>query len=341
LISLRKATTDLERVESQRDSFAESFRTAILDSAECAIELDSKEARNFRECLQKLAAALKSASESASVEQVQGNFRGALHSYRDQAQSRIEHLRKEVEAGAAAVANFAGSIASNGSDHQAQMNAELEQLRRIGGWDDLAQIRLSLQGVISGIGEAMVQMQRANQMNIAQLRDEIRTLHHSLDSRRRVAATDAATGAWNRQKSAHRMQELLREDEAFRVLLISVTNFKRLEGRYTASAVETALKELTRRLREVVGAEPPIGRWSQNELLVILDVDAAGAMALSRESSLRLSGAYPHPGESALKPIQLEVATGLVERAPGGDGTAFLKKLDQLSSALAACSGDC
>lgn len=337
MISLRKATTDLERVESLRDAFAESFRTAILDSAEYAIELDSEETRNFQERLEKLAAALKLARESESVQQVKGNFRGALDSYHDQAQSRIEHLRQEVEAAAAAVASFAGTIASNGSDHQAHMNAELDQLRRITGWDDLAEIRLGLQGVISGISDALAQMQRANQMTIAQLRDEIRTLHHSLDTRRRVAATDPCTGAWNREKSAHRMQELLRENEAFRVLLISVTNFKRLEGRYTAAAVESALKDLTRRLREVVGADPPIGRWSQNELLVILDVDASGAMALSRELSLRLPGGYPHPDGPALKPIQLEVATGLVERAPGGDGAAFLKKLDQLSAALAAC----
>ena len=106
MISLRKATTDLERVESLRDAFAESFRTAILDSAEYAIELDSEETRNFQERLEKLAAALKLARESESVQQVKGNFRGALDSYHDQAQSRIEHLRQEVEAAAAAVAKL-------------------------------------------------------------------------------------------------------------------------------------------------------------------------------------------------------------------------------------------
>ena len=107
-----------------------------------------------------------------------------------------------------------------------------------------------------------------------------------------------------------------------------------MEGRYTAPAVEGTLKELTRRLREVVGAEPPVGRWSQTEFLVILEVNGARAMALSREASMRLSGAYPNPGAHSGKPIQLEVATGLVERAAGTDGEAFLKKLDQLSAAL-------
>ena len=94
------------------------------------------------------------------------------------------------------------------------------------------------------------------------------------------------------------------------------------------------MKELIRRLRELVGAEPPIGRWSENEFLVLLDLDPASAMALSRETSAKLSAVYILPEKVCLKPIQLEVATGLVERAAGVDGEAFLKKLEQLSAEL-------
>lgn len=321
-------------MESLRAALFASYRLAIRAAAEYAIELDPREASGFRGNLETLAARLNSAAECDSIRQVEGSFEDALRSYHEQAQSRIDHLRKEVEAGAAAVATFAGAIASNGLDYQAQMDSELGRLRGMSKSDDLPAIRQGIENVIAGIGDALAHMQRANQMTIAQLRDEIRTLHHSMEARRRASNTDIATGAWNRQKSAQRIHDLLREIEAFRVLLISVTNFKRMEGRYTASAVEGTLKELTRRLREVVGAEPPVGRWSQTEFLVILEVNGARAMALSREASTRLSGAYPHPGEHSGKPIQLEVATGLVERAAGSDGEAFLRKLDQLSAAL-------
>lgn len=324
----------MERVEAMCASFSECYGLAIRATADHAIELDPVEASEFRKSLDTLAASVKSLGAAEAVHQAQGSFETALRGYRDQAHARIDHLRKEVEASAAVVAAFAASIASHGTDHQAQMDAELERLRKMMAWDDLPQIRRGLQGAISGISEAVAHMQRSNQMTIAQLRDEIRTLHHRMGASRRAAATDTVTGEWNRQKSEQRMRDLLKENEAFRVLLISVTNFKRVEGRFSADALEGVLKELIRRLREIVGTEPPIGRWAENEFLVLLDLDPARAMALSREASSKLSVAYTLPDGLGLRPVQLEVATGLVERGAGADGEAFLKKLEQLSAAL-------
>ena len=200
--------------------------------------------------------------------------------------------------------------------------------------ENLSEVRSGIHGVISRLLDAIAQMQRSSQMTIAQLRDEIRMLHHNIESKRRAAVTDAATGAWNRQKSEHRMRDLLKEHEAFRVLLISVTNFKRVEGLFSAAVAEGALKELTRRLREIIGADPPIGRWAEHEFIVLLDLDPAAAMALCRETSLKLSATYTLPDRLSQQPVQLEVTTGLIERAAGADGEAFLEKLAQLSVEL-------
>jgi GGDEF domain-containing protein len=334
LISLRRTANELERLEEQRTSLADGYRRAIRAAGEYAIELDAQETSAYRERLETLAAELESAGASQDVRRAQGAFRSALRDYRDQSATRIDHLRREVEAGAAAVAAFAGTLASHGADHQAQMDTELGHLRNITGLDNLPEIRRGIQGVISGISNAIVQMQRSNQMTIAQLRDEIRTLHHSMEAPRRAAASDTATGAWNRQKCEHRMRELLKENEAFCVLLISVINFKRLEARYSTQVVEGALKAFTDRLRGVVGAEPPVGRWTDHEFLVVLDLDPSGTIALSRELTSTLSTPYALLDGLSSKPIPLEVATGLVERPAGSDGEAFLKKLDQLSAAL-------
>jgi GGDEF domain-containing protein len=334
LISLHKTATEMERLEALRAAFSESYGLAIRAAAEYAIELDPREASDFRDSLKTLAAQVKSADASEPVRQVEDSFRMALRSYHERAQARIDRLRKDVDAGAAAVAAFAGTVASHGADHQAQVNTELAQLREMTAWEELPEIRRGLHSAIFGITEAVEQMQRSTQMTIAQLRDEIHTLHHSMESTRRAAATDLATGAWNRQKSEHRIHDLLKENEAFRVLLISVTNLKQVEERFSPAVAEGALKQLTLHLRDIVGVDPPIGRWAENEFVVLLDLDPASAMALSREASLKLSAAYTLPGSLCSMPIQLEVATGLIERAGGTDDQEFLKKLEQLSAAL-------
>ena len=172
----------MERVESLRATLFASYRLAIRAAAEYAIELDPQEAWGFAGNLEMLAARLAPADESDSIRQVQDSFEDALRVYQQQAQARVDHLRKEVEAGAAAVATFAGAIASNGSDYQAQMDTELGRLRGMTKSDDLPAIHHGIENVIAGIGDALEHMQRANQMTIAQLRDEIRTLHYSMEA---------------------------------------------------------------------------------------------------------------------------------------------------------------
>ena len=105
-------------------------------------------------------------------------------------------------------------------------------------------------------------------------------LHQEMDAERRALITDQSTGAWNRQKIDRRMEELMKMNEPFCALLVSVRNFKRIEERYPRRVVEGALKAMVQRLRAIVGNDAAIGRWDEQRFLVILDLDQSAAMAL-------------------------------------------------------------
>jgi len=334
LISLRQTATELERLEALNSSTAAAYKMAIRSVAQYTVELDAGEAAAFRVRLLSLAELYDAAAAADDVGRVQSSFRGELREYRDQTKLRIERLRKEVEAGAAAMAAFAGTIASNSADHGAQMRGELEHLRKVREWSDLGEIRRGIDGVIQGIGETLQQMERANQMAILQLKDEIRMLHQDLESRRRAAITDSATGAWNRNKSEERLQELLRQSEPFVLLLVSVTNLCRLRGRFPQRVVDGVLNAMVKRLRGIAGDDAPVGRWSERDFIALLDADPAQAMALSREISANLSSTYSVQDAGVARTISIEVATGTVERPAGFESEAFLKRVNQLSATL-------
>lgn len=334
MISLRKTATELERLEGLAACLSECYRLAIRASADCAIELDAGEAAEFRERLRALAGAPGTAESCAGVRRMHSGFRNALREYRSLTQGRVDHLRNEVEAGAAALAALTSDLSATGDDHQEQMNRELERLREMCGWQNPADIRRGLESAIAGIARAVERMQAAHRMIIAQLRDEIRTLHEHIEFSRRAVGVDSATGAWTREKTAERLEDLLREDQVFWVVLVTVANFERLQSRYSPPVVASALQAVVAGLRELAGPQPVIGRWSCGEFLVLLEVDPSDAMTLAREAPTRLSTSYIISGAPASMPVPLEIATGTLERTAACAREAFFKKLDQLSAAL-------
>lgn len=332
MISLLQTVTEMERLEELRSSTAEAYRLAILSVAQYAVEVEAQEAAAFRRDLETLARQFERTAGPGEIRQIQSSFRGELRDYQERANLRIEAQKRQIDAGAAAMQALAGSLAESGADHEAQVRREMEHLRKIAGWSNLTEIRRGIAGVITGFSEALEKMQRSNQMAILQLQDEIRTLHQDMEASKRAATIDPATGAWNRQKSDQRLQELLSGSEAFVVLLIAVKNFQTLPGRFPGSVIEGALKAVTKRLGALTGEQ--VARRSCGEFVVFMDVDPAAAMAISREAAGKLTGPYPIQEAGAAVTVPIEVATGVVERRGGMDAAAFVTKLEQLSATL-------
>jgi GGDEF domain-containing protein len=331
----------MERLEAQLSATSEAYALAIRSVAQYAIELNAGEAAEFRKRLEALAENWDSARGDGCapnrVPAIQASFRGELREYHEQATSRVDRLRRELESAQAAMAALAGNIHSSSADYSKEMKHELAHLEKIASWNDVAEIRRGIKGVVSSLSEKLDQMQRATEMAILQFQDEIRLLHQDLDAKRRALITDPSTGAWNRQKSEERLLELLNERESFLVLLVSVKNFNRLQSRFPRRVLEGALKALVKRLRAITGDDASIGRRNDGEFVAILDVDPTAAITISREAAVALSTTYAVQDAGASTPLAFEVGTGIVERPSGMPPAAFIRKLDQLSSALCGC----
>src|ERR1035438_5564214 len=145
---------------------------------------------------------------------------------------------------------------------------------------------------------------------IAQFHDEIRSLHREMDNERKLLYTDRVSGAWNRKKMESRIEDLLDRGETFCVVIAWLNNLKRLEG--------STLKEMVKSANGILGRDAMFGRWNEDEFAVIVDANAAAAIAISAE----------------LSRIMVRVTTVVVEQPSGSDPEKFRQRLEQASDLL-------
>ncbi len=335
MISLRKAATELERLEELQQTLAKCYGLAIKSSAEYAVELDPYSTEYFRQRLQALDAQCSQASTPDHYNIVQSSLRGELRNYRDQAREQMSRMRRDLQNAAAAMRVFAESVASSGEDCELQLREEVGRLGALASSDDIEKIRYGIESATGAILRSYGQLRRSHQLVVTQLQDEIRTLHQAMDNERSRMDRDHASGAWNRQKLNERIELLLRNNEPFCVLLVSARNLRRLERQYSPAVITDALRGLVQQFDGVLGGEAMIGRWSEDVFGAILEMDPSGAMALSTEINRKLSMSYPVWTSGVAQMLTIETSSGIVDRRRDSDPTKFYRKLEQMAAAMA------
>jgi GGDEF domain-containing protein len=335
VVSLFKTATEIDRLESLHRAAIECLAGAVGSAGQYAVHLNSDELEQFRRNLDAIEKLIHFTAPVEDLRKVKSSFRGELRDYRQQVHQHIEALREEVKSAAAAMQSFADGVVASGTDHEEQLEQELKTLATISKSEDLAKIRGGIHAATSNIASSIEKMRRSNQLVMAQLQDEIRTLHREIQSERRAMLTDHASGAWNRQKLVDRIDELFQQDDPFCLLLIRVCNLKQLEQSHSRNVVEGTLKALLQRLHHLTGSDSMIGRWSLEEFAAILLIAPPDAPALTREVTHKLSGGYSVQENGFSRTVAVEVKTGVVERRGGVVSDSVLRRIDELSATLA------
>jgi GGDEF domain-containing protein len=335
LISLWKTANDLDRLHDLQRITLECYAQALASTAQYAVAPDQARAAEFRVSLQALEKQLRDAESADMIQAIETALRTQLRDYQEHAHSRLDQLHQEVIGAAKAMKLFAESVSSNGADHEKQMEHELKHLDVLTTYEDLGEIRHGLHDARSNLAASFEQLRRSNQLVIAQLQDEIRLLHQAIQSERRALFTDRSSGAWNHQKMAERMEELMRQDDPFCLLLVKIRNLKRTEGRHSRTVIEGALKAVLTRFQNMAGEDAMLGRWSDDEFVAILPMEPANALTLSRDVTRKLSGNYTVQENGIAQNIVFQVATGIVDRQVREIPAKFHKKVEQLTETMA------
>ncbi len=332
MISLLKTGQEMERLEKFKRVALECYGLAIASTEKNVIEVDHEQAAVFRGELQALVSQLGEASTPEQVQNIQDLFGGELREYRDSTHEQLRRLRKEMDAAVSALEEFAGTAATRGDDHEKALQHALKILDTAAASGRLEAMKAAIRAASADILSSFEQMQTRNQIAVAQLKDEIRLLHQKIQAGRRPLALNAET--WNRQDVDHRIEQMLGQNTSFCLVLIVLRNLKVLSSRYSGGVVEEALESLQVRLRETLGGESMLGRWTANQFVAILNVAPSSAMAVSRDAAQKLTEPYSFNHEGIKCTLVFQVAAGVVDHQAGADALKFQSKLASLSKAL-------
>ena len=332
MISLLKTGLEMERLEKFKKVALECYGLAITSTEQNVIEVDHEQATLFRGELQALVNQLGEATSPEHLQNIQELFRGELRAYRDSTHEQLRRLRREMDAAVSALEEFAGNATAPGSDHEKELKQALQTLDTAAASDRLDVIKAAIRAASADILSSFEQMQARNQFAIAQLKDEIRLLHQKIQAGRPPLALNVET--WNRQDVDHRIDQMLSQNTSFCLVLIVLRNLKTLASRYSGSVVEEALESVQMRLRDTLGRESMLGRWTANQFVAILNVSPSSAMAISREAAQKLMEPYSFKHEGIPCTLVFQVAAGVVDHQAGADVLKFQSKLASLSKAL-------
>jgi GGDEF domain-containing protein len=334
LISILKSATELDRLENLLQAVTECYMLTLRSVSQYTPEIDPHQTTEFRSHIKNLEEQWRTARSAEGFHAVQTSLRSQLRENRDQAREQLVRLRKELEGAAAAMTSFAEGIASNGADCDDGLKRELKRLEKISSSSDLLEIRGGIQTAVGEIATNVEQMRRGNQLIVAQLQDEIRLLHQEFQAERRALYTDPSSGAWTRQKLDLKINEKLRQDDRFCVISVAIRNFPGVKADYSATVLESTLKAMLMRFRGTVGQDALIGRWTDEQFVVILDVDPTGISEIAAGLAKALGGPYVAQENGIARQVVLDVATNGLERAIGSDPASFIRRLDQVSRSI-------
>lgn len=334
MISLRKTATELERLEELHRTAVNCYAQALRSTEQNAIELDSAQAAHFRRQLQTLQDQLRGDDGRSGLQSVQSSFESELKDYRDKTAEQVQRLRQEVQAASAALEAFAGSVNESEERLESGLKRELQSLNQAAASDDIQELRGSIRAATTKIAASIAQMRSSNQLAIAQLKDEIRLLHQEVQAARRSPAVELSPESG--QRIAGRMEEFVKKNIPFSVLLVVVRNLEGLQNCYSATLIDGALRGFQSRFENNLPSSALVGRWAKDQFAAILNTAPGNAIEMSSNLVRKLSEPFLEQEKGGTHSIVFNPRAGVIDFSPGSDLAKFQSKLKQLAGALSA-----
>lgn len=151
-----------------------------------------------------------------------------------------------------------------------------------------------------------------------------------MDLLQKEAGTDELTGLPNRREFLEVVENVLRTDERFSVLMLDVDYFKKVNDTHGHDAGDEVLRVLAKVGRSISRSMDVLARWGGEEFVVAMpgtDLEQARARAEMLRATFETQDfAYNWRGSA----IPFTVSVGVATRAPGEhDVNAILKRADQ------------
>jgi GGDEF domain-containing protein len=288
-----------------RDIAVECFRAAVRNVAFYAIELDKEVTAAFRTALSRLESRAETIDKDA--------LPALLRDYRGRAVAYANRLSSEVEEVAGKLRHILDSLSAGDCDFESRMRNALARLRSLASSADAAGLHDPLLAAAASIQLGLDEIHGSQQEMVERLLEEIRTLHKSIDSLESAVAVDMLSSLLTRGELTKRFQSPARAPAL--VLLLTAAGLRLAETRFDGHVATQLAAAFLKRLNRVLPIESTIGRWSEEQFMVLLPATEADTVPAEKLIEEQLSGAYACTQNGKTVRPTLQVRAGMLTAA--------------------------
>lgn len=324
MISVRDSVNDLEKSEELRRLVVDCYLAAIRNVAHYAIELDEGLVGPYKTSVNAVAEDVEGGTAGALLES-RSNLRALLRNYRDQASQYLNQLRGELADTASALQRILDTLSQSEGDQEIRLHHTIEAMREMADSAPAGTLRTALRGAIETIEHSLEQIRAQQQLTVSQFLVEISLLHKRIDALESAVSIDNLTKLFTRIEMEHRIRSA---ETGGSLLLIRVQGFRLAQARFQPEVALQLAGAFTKRLRNCLLPNALIGRWAEEEFMVILSTPRDETMASATRAAAQLSGSYVclQGGKTVRTSIHVDVA--VLDLAPR-DADKTLQKIDQ------------
>jgi GGDEF domain-containing protein len=306
MISLRKNVDELERCLQTRELTLDCYVNALRNAAQYAIDLDPQLTSPHREYLNKLAAEAAIAGPE-QLKESRATVRGLMRDYRDKGAAFLTKLRDELAGTANALQEILEGMSQGDGDHELAVRTALASLRTLSTTTPDRQLHETVAAAAASIEQSLEQIRKQHQITVSQFLTEIRVLHKRIDALETAATIDGLTRLFNRGEMEQRIRSAT--SSAYCLLLIRASGLRVASVNFSPGVAAELTGAFTKRLRNSLPESAVLGRWGEEDFVIILHAAKHDALNSGKFVAEHLGGSYAciQNGKTVRPMLQLRI----------------------------------
>ena len=228
-------------------------RNAIAGCPAVGLSLDHE--------LRKIADRLSVDLTAESIERTGTEAEARLEKWGKRTEQHLKEKANDAKELLLVLVETAESVSSRDEFHANRLRGLTERLQKIGGLDDLAEIRSTLMKNVTELKESSEQISQQSKQMLAHLRVKVSVYEHKLKEVEFLVLRDELTGLANRRSVEERIQTNMANGRPFCVFMLDLDGFKQVNDRFGHQAGDDLLKQFAAELNTRSRISDLVGRW--------------------------------------------------------------------------------
>jgi diguanylate cyclase (GGDEF)-like protein len=220
----------------------------------------------------------------------------------------------------------AKTVADRDERYRAQFTEVSTRLQQIDDLEDLARIKNIVQHSAGQLRTCVERMMEDGRQSVSRLKTQLAVYQERLQEAERASSTDALTGLLNRAGVEREIENRIRVERPFSLVLLDLNGFKRINDTYGHAAGDAVLQSFAAEFKGQFRSMDVVGRWGGDEFVVLLGCPASEARARIDSVGGWVLGQYSLPGVGK---VSITAASGIAEWCPGQTSAQLFSQADQ------------